>query len=396
MISISDIQQRYTAEIALCVLACRACLDNAIQHQLRSFIENTEIDWTRFSEIIKTLKLKPIVAKVFIGVADILPTTYADQLQKSTMAQSAQLMQRTAEVINIHNKLKDAGIENIPYKGVILSQQLFGDNISRQSSDMDFLINPRDFAKAKSILETEGYVADYYNPAYEKFILNTSHELILRKRKGNIGLNFELHWAITNKMLDIPITNKEVMNEKMVCRIGGVEIETFSLQNHFMVILIHHGVNDIWRSMRHAMDVALFIQLHGKFIDWEKLCANALKHKIHYTTSIGIQLAHELFGTSVPAQFSKKPAGIGVILHNMLRYPPIVKGKLKTDNIKQQLALRDSTMDKLRVIWAYVRTGITPNIRDMEAIHLPGILYPLYYIIKPFRIFVKKVTITKV
>ena len=390
MISINDIQQRYTAEIALCVLACRICLGNASQSELRCFIENTEIHWTRFSEIIKALKLKPIVARVFTGVTDILPAPYADQLQKNTMVQSARLMHRTAEVIYIHNKLKDAGIENVPYKGVVLSQQLFGDNISRHSSDMDFLINPGDFARAKAILETEGYVADYYNPAYEKFILKTSHELVFRKRKGNILLNFELHWAITNKMLDIPITNKKVMSEKMACRIAGVEIETFSLQNHFLVILIHHGVNDIWRSIRHAMDVALFVQLHSKSIDWKKLCADAHKYKIHYTASTGIQLAHELFGTPVPVEFSEKPSGIGAILHNMLRYPPIEKGKLKTDNIKQQLALRDSTIDKLRVLWAYVLTGITPNIRDMEAVHLPELLYPLYYIIKPFRILVKK------
>ena len=65
----------------------------------------------------------------------------------------------------------------VPYKGPVLAQSAYGDLGLRSFSDLDFLISPADFERAKQALAEIGYrPSTELTPAVERFWLRTGYE----------------------------------------------------------------------------------------------------------------------------------------------------------------------------------------------------------------------------
>jgi hypothetical protein len=281
-------------------------------------------------------------------------------------------------------------VPNVPYKGVILSWFLFGDYVSRETSDIDFLIEPVCFSEAHELLIADGYKPRYYNPDFERQFLDTSHELLYRKKIGTGAIKIEIHWAATNKMMNIPLPNGYLFNGLQTFKISGKEIDIFTIENHLLILLVHHGVNDVWRSLRLILDVAAMIEKYGVVINWSGFKTATQKYKIRHTTEIGFLIANQLFGAEIPQGYEEKSTVPENILNNLLTYPAIKKSKLSIDNLKQHLFLRDSIKDRLTLLGNYIFAGVKPNVRDWEAVTISKKYYGLYYLVKPFRILYKK------
>jgi hypothetical protein len=294
-------------------------------------------------------------------------------------------MRKLEEMVRLQAMLQAGGVPNVPYKGVILSQLLFGDYISRETSDIDFLIDPQYFRQAHELLLADGYKPRFYNPDFERQFLRSSHELLYRKSYPSGAIKIEIHWAATSRMMRIPLANSELFRDVSPLTLPGGSVGVFSLRSHLLVLLVHHGVNDVWRSLRHVADIALIVNRFHDQIDWVEVRAAAERYNILHASQIGFKLAHELFGTPVPIPFQTANPLPDVILDNLLHFPALKKRKLNFDNLQQQLLLRDTFGHKVALLAAYAHAALTPNIRDMEANKLPRGLYGLYYLIKPFR-----------
>jgi hypothetical protein len=390
MIAINKIRDAYKPEMALVILLCRIYFERGTSSEIADFIATNKIDWLLFTEIITAHKLRPFLYKVLSASSDAIPNGVLTALRAQCLTITTGNMRRREEMSRLHTLLKARGIPNVPYKGVILSQALFDDFTSRETSDIDFMIHRRHFGDAHKLLIKEGYRPRFYNPGFEKQFLNTSHELLYRKKSPAGNIKIEIHWAATSQMMSIPLPTDYLFNGLQTLKLPGGETDVFNLQNHLLLLLIHHGVNDVWRSLRDSVDIAIYLERYSDAIDWPVFLKATNAFKISHTTKIGFLIAARLFGTAIPAVFNDKVALPAAIIDNLLNYPPIRKPKLNMENLRQQLFLRDSFKDKAVLLLAYLYAGITPNIRDMEAYPLPANRYLLYYIIKPFRILTGK------
>lgn len=390
MIAIQDIQTKYSPEMALAIMVCRVYLGTASPDEIALQLSTNNTDWQKFKEIIGAHQVRPLIYKVLSAHPDKVDAAYLDSLRNTCLRITTGNMQKMEEMVRIHTLLTEHGVKNIAYKGIVLSTLLFGDFISRETADIDLLLQPGDFAKARDVMTADGYESKYYDPAFEDQFLRTSHELLFKKTTPAYTFKIELHWAATNSMMNIPLTNAVVFNNTETTELRNRQVTTLSLHNHLLVLLVHHGVNDIWSILRHVLDISLLVHKHGSSIDWNALYADTIRYRIQQTTTVGLTLASELFGINVPAPFKPDVAGKTDVLNNLLTYPVLERSKLTMKTFRQQLLLRDSLADKIKLSGAYMATAITPNVRDMEAMPLARKWYFLYYIIKPFRILFKK------
>lgn len=389
MISTGQIRDTYTPEMALVVLICRVYFETATAAELNSYLENNKIDWQLFGQIIAAHQVRPLVYKVLSVHSKGIDAAMLENLRTACYRIAASNLSKLEELVRLQGLFQKAGVIAIPYKGVILSQQLFGDYISRETVDIDFLSTPSAFPKLYSALTNDGYTTRFYEPAFEKQILRTSHELQFRKDTPAGEMKVEIHWAATNPMMKIPIPVDELLREPGSMQLLGTKVDVLNPEAHLLVLLVHHGVNDIWRTLRHTLDVCLFLQRHGDSISWEKFHGLASRYHIRRSTETGFLIAFRLFGIPVPPHF-ETTADPNRIIGNLLTFPAIKKGKLNSENFRQQLSLRDSFTDKLSLAGAYISTAVTPNIRDMEAHPLKRKWYALYYLIKPFRMLFRR------
>ncbi len=382
-----DIAEKYGAETALLILLGRLQYKTVTSAEVQHFINTQTINWSRFDKIIKVHQVRPMVYNMLSVYSIETDTDFYRNLQLTTTRIAAGNLLKLKELIRVHALLKHNNIRSIPYKGVILSKILYGDFISRETSDIDFIIHPEDFSKTRDVLLNDGYGSTYYyNPEYRELFLKSDNELLFAKKKSDKNYKVEIHWAVTHKMMDIPFPDREIFQDTAVENILDNEIEILSPQNRLIVLLIHHGVNDIWRTFRHSVDIATFIQKYASEIDWDETERQVKKYKIYNTTRLGLSLCRELYGISIPAQFGIRNKLLNNIGHNMLRFPPIKRKKLSAENILQQFRLRDSVSNKFKLLVAYISTALLPNIRDVEAWPIPAKWSFIYVFIKPFRL----------
>jgi len=390
MKDLKEISEKFSPEMALLVLICRVYFNKANEHELEAWLKEQKTDWKFLGQIIKVHQVRPMVYKVLSAGYHGVDPVFLEMLRKNCLQVATGNLQKLDELVRLSKLFKTRGIKIVPYKGVILSRILFGDYISRETADIDFLTDPVYFPQLREILLSEGYVYSYYNPDFEKQILGTSFELLFTKRTESGLLKIEVHWQLTSKMLDIPLQLKDLMKNPDTVNIRGQELETLNLENLALSLMVHHGCNDIWRVMRHCLDIGLFMEKYRDEIDWARFYELTKKYHIRKTSATGFYLAQELFGSAVPKPFRDETKNADSLIASLLRFPPVNRVKFTLQNLRQHLQLRDSYLDKIRLLFHYLVAGITPNIRDMEAVKVPQPWYFLYYFIKPFRLIFKR------
>lgn len=373
--------------MALFILICRVYFKHASKDDLATFIKENNPDWNLFYKLVRAHQLRPFVYKIVSANSDLFSQGFVQRLQNNTWKISIENLDRVKELISLVNDLEQEDIIAVPYKGVMLSKRFYNDFITRETCDIDFLIKKEDFSKVRSFFISKGYQSDYYyNPDYEDVLLDTSVEYVFHKTVGKVLIKVELHWDVIHKMQDVRFSSRDLFIDTERHTILKSNVSVLNLDNELFVLLVHHGVNDIWRSLRHVIDLAMFVEMYEQDVDWTALEQKINSSKITNASFIGFNVANKLFGTNIPQGMNvQMDTSTDAVLDNLLTFPMIPRQKLDWANFKQQLQLRDSIADKLVLIRKYLANAVHPNIRDIEAHPLPRKLYFLYYILKPFR-----------
>lgn len=391
MINAELLAEKYGAEMALLVLLGRLQYNTISPVEVQSFINSKSLNWELFQKMITVHQVRPFVYNALTTYAIQTDTAFYNKLKLATTRIATGNLLKLKELVHVHQLLKKSGAECMPNKGVLLSKKLYGDYISRETSDIDFIIRPVDFVTAMNVLVADGYeYRCYYNPDYKYLFLKSDSELKFVKRISGEEYKIELHWAVTHKMMAIPFPAEELFHNTDKENVLNNEIETLSLSNTLLTLLIHHGVNDIWRTVRHSIDFASFISKYHADIDWGEMERLTRKYRIYKTTCLGLSMCREIYGIEIPGNFIIIGPLLKRVIHDMLRFPPIKRKKLSGENIFQQFRLRDSAVDKILLSGAYASTALLPNIRDVEAWPIPVKWGFAYYFIKPFRLLLRR------
>src|SRR5208283_3593418 len=155
----------------------------------------SKLDWSEVLRLAEQHGVLPLAARNLIEHAHGLPPEVERSLQSAYEANLRRSLWFSAELARILQQFERRQVRALPYKGPVLAQSAYGDLGLRSYSDLDFLIAPADFVRAKQALGEIGYrpSTDLTAPV-ERFFLWTGYE---RSFDSAAGKNLvELQWAL--------------------------------------------------------------------------------------------------------------------------------------------------------------------------------------------------------
>lgn len=367
------------------MLLCCACirLEPEKAQRLKTLVQ-PGLDWDYLLQAASRHGVAPLLYRRLKGLASApVPGDIGKRLEEECRANTAWNLLLTSELTKILALLAGQGIPAVPFKGPALAAFAYGDISLRQFVDLDLFLRREDLPLAKRLLISQGYEPEIYlAEGREQAYLKFQYHYVMVKRAA--GVQVELHWKFTPKYLHFPIASLGLWARLERRSLAGREVLDFSPED-LLLILCVHGAEHCWERLGWICDVAELIA--HREISWSKLFGLAKQLGCKRMLSLGVFLAADLLGASLPDDLLQKLQRDKVVrsLARHVRRNLFSKANFFGD-IFFQLGARERLRDKLRYGF-YL--PLTPTISDWTWISLPPSLSFFYYLIRPIRLAMK-------
>ena len=283
--------------------------------------------------------------------------------------------------------LAEVGLPYLYVKGLLLGWLLHGDLTTRATRDIDVMVLPEHVASFRSSLLSAGYEEVYHFPlvhqAYARWL---NREAVYRKRLSDgMYVHVELQWSPVLAFHGIPVDTARLFEGSQVVPLGGFEWRMPSAAAHLLVLLLHHGVSDGWRSLRHILDISLFLRRMGGEVDWARMRAILQDMGMLRNASVGLALCRSLAGVDVPKGFEVGEGLLRRLEASLLSERPLTRNQHSWAFLRRQWLLADGARGRSRLVLGQIRKALSPGLTELEGIPLPPALFSLYYLCKPLR-----------
>jgi len=321
-----------------------------------------------------------------------LPESVSAELKDHYQKNRRRAMEFISETIRLLGIFKKNRISVLSIKGPELAQWVYGDVGVRHVGDLDLLISPEDFDKADRLIQEEAYeavTAGLIHKNQLKRLMPDAEYYSYRRR-----IYIELHWRLTPRKL-LPLSPTELFNHSITNKIGGFPVQTLGPEDRILHLLVH-GSDHAWFRLKWLNDMAYILTHHGT-LDWARIADRVeslgLDRVLHQT----LYLAHGLFDVSIPDSLSlpdipnRRMNAMITTAMNAMHDPEPFMMEWHTMPVRQVLEglwYRAGLHRSLRY-----KAGILQNMlvrpKDWDALPLPEVLFPLYYVLGPV-LFVKR------
>ncbi len=225
------------------------------------FGKDIDIDFSQvdFSALYSEAKNQRVEGVVFQKIPSNLPEN-CNEVYKSWYNRALHTLSINLNISNAHviinNLLKKNNIRYSIIKGCTAARY-YPQPVYRSMGDVDFLVEPKDVKRVKTILEENGFVES--EDAEEH-----SYHISFEKSK----IHYELHFAVSDEGYGSSENfAKEVLNEAVPVQLYNDLGEIFiaSEKHHCMIMLAHMKKHMVMYGMglRHVCDWALFINKYS-------------------------------------------------------------------------------------------------------------------------------------
>ncbi len=347
-----------------------------------------------------------VLAQLFHNLKQIAPSKIPPQvlthLQTFFSGHIFRNLNQTAEIIRLIDLLRKHNITAIPFKGPTLALNIYGDIKLRQFDDLDILVSQPNFLKTRQVLMKEG---KYQRPTpspfltpeqemahlcsvYECSLLHSTHKTLVDLHQNLTGGTFILYPFDVQDLLRnlVPVSQTD----------GLLTLHPEDL----LLYLCTHGTKSLWQRLVWICDVAELINTTPE-LDWEHLLQKAQKANLERMLLLGVQLAHQLLGTELPAIVDKRMETDPVVQalaqqveQRILSGECGLQQKFTLSKLWFQCrAIADPKEQIQYCLRCFYRHGLvpikrllTPTKKDWLFVQLPRPLYGLYYLIRPVRL----------
>jgi hypothetical protein len=288
------------------------------------------------------------------------------------------------EMLRLHDLFEAVQIPAIPYKGPVLAWLAYRDFALRTFTDLDFVVPQRYIPQAMSLLKAAGYdalfdpqeaQADGREPAAGEYAFV----------RGPHFMRVELHTERTLRYFPRPL-NLDEMNARLTpVEIAGRTVRTFSVEDT-LVMLCVHGAKHFWERLAWIVDVAKLVMAQP--VDWPLAMRIAAEMKCVRLLLLGLYLAHDLVGASLPEDILEKAQRDA----NVRWLAGKVREQLEETSdpsmgVLPRAVFRIRSRDKIgEGVWHLLRLATRPTETDREAVRLPKTLRPFYVLARPWRL----------
>jgi hypothetical protein len=356
------------------------------------------LDWSEFIRLAEYHGVLPLAARNLIELGRGVPPEVERLLRSAYEANLRRSLWFTAELARIMQHFERRQLRALPYKGPVLAQSLYRDLGLRSFSDLDFLISPADFERAKQALAEIGYrPSGEFKPALESLAaerlwLRTGYE---RSFDGAAGKHLlELQWALLPRFYVVDLRVQDLLARAGKTVVGEREVPCLSPEDSLLVLCLH-AAKHLWTRLIWLADIAETLRSYSgtQTIDYTLVFSRARALGIVRILGVSFWLVKNLLRAEIP-----KPAEEMIVADP--RVPALgrkfaqrlARGATynfeSTEYFRLILKLRERRGDRLRYVWRLVWT---PGAGEIAAVRLPEALFPLYRIVRIGRLMRKLV-----
>ena len=342
------------------------------------------IDWSELLRLAGQHGVLPLVAANLSEHAQGLPPEVESSLRSAYEVNLRRSLWFSAELARIVYCFERAQVRVIPYKGPVLAQSLYHDLGRRSYSDLDFLISPADFDRAKHVLAEIGYrpAADLA-AAVEHFWLHKGYE---RSFDGAAGKNLvELQWALLPYFYGVDLPVEDLLARAGRTVIGDRAVPCLSPED-LLLVLCMHAAKHLWTRLIWLADIAETLRTQS--IDYSLLFSRARTLGTARILGVSFWLAKNVLRTELPQSAEEMIAADPQV--------PVLGGEFSgrlargatydfesTEYFSLIGKLRERRSDRMRYLW---RLCWTPSAGDIAVMPLPEGLFPLYRVVRIMRL----------
>jgi hypothetical protein len=340
-------------------------------------------EWAAFLSLSRAHALVPLVRRALGRAGVAVPDGVAEVLSRVHVEIGARQAILARELTRVVGELQRADIPVLVYKGPALAVQAYGDAHARSSQDLDLLVRPVDFLRARSALLASGYSANGGPEAPHPVMFRSECDESLVHVSTSVMV--ELHWAVTPPYLGTPYDVPALFDRSVPIEAGTLSIRAPGLEDTVVLQSIN-GTKDAWGKLETAIALAAIIRRDD--LDWSAILRFAAEVRALRTLHIALELVRLLLTVPVPAAATDSLArdDLARAIARETR-DRIQANPLAAMGARQRLMFavwaRDSGPERLRLL---LRRAFTPTEADVRSFPLPGSLWPLHYLLRPIRL----------
>lgn len=387
----------------LLIFCSRVHIDPLTKQNIEILLQQ-EINWNQLIEKTSRHGVMPLFYKSLNNINCVsrhnlykLKSKFLDNLKKNIL-----LARELQEVLVLFDQHEIAAI---PFKGATLAISVYGNLSLRQFSDLDILVNERDFIKAKNLLINREYYSNdnwFFNEKQEvSFIQSMGEHSFVNKEKQ---VDIDLHIRLVAGYLFNLSANLDYFWERIeTVSILDRQVATFKAEENLIYLCIH-GTKSFWEKLIWICDVAELINKNND-LNWHDLLKKSEELGCLRMLLLGCFLANNLLSTKLPPEIidqidrDQHINYLALIVEQKLKdeiqYPCVDEYTLA--NLLFHIRALDKLSDRLIYIWQYLLVRIfypvyeifRPTAFDRDFIKLPSNFYLLYYFVKPIRLIVQ-------
>ena len=366
------------------------------------------LDWSDVLRLAEYHGVLPLAARNLIELLRLesgrvenglgLPPEVERSLRSAYEANLRRSLWFAAELARIMQHFEQRQLRALPYKGPVLAQSLYHDLGLRSFSDLDFLISPVDFERAKQALAEIGYRPSgevnpaIESPAAERLWLRTGYE---RSFDSADGKNLvELQWALLPHFYAVDLGVDDVLARAGKTVVGEREVPCLSPEDSLLVLCLH-AAKHLWTRLIWLSDIAETLRSYSgtQTIDYSLVFSRARALGIARILGVSFWLVKNVLRAEIPESAKEMIAADPEVPALGSEFAArLARGATynfeSTEYFRLILKLRERRGDRLRYLWRLVWT---PGAGEIAAVRLPDALFPLYRIVRIGRLMRKLV-----
>jgi len=366
------------AELLLCCV--RHQFNTATSAEIADLLRK-DLDWDYLIQ-------KAAKHNVFLLLYQTLKNTHPELIEPSIYEQLQERTQKiicfnlflTKELFQVLEYLAAHDIQAIPFKGPIWATLAYGNMALREFCDLDILVRPEDYIKAKELLIKQGYYDKYFGTKeWEE-----KKQVKMVRHDGKVKI--DLHLELASKQFYLRLDLESFFEGLQTLSIGGRTVTTFSPENTLALGYIQ-GTKDSWESLKRICDLAALIRTYPD-VNWQNIVARCVSNDSDRNFWLGTIVTQSYLQIASPEDLVEKSKQFPELSeiaaqHKQLFYRGEFSGRHLFGGLKL-FSMVDMSL------WGKVRysVGIVLNVneRDRETFALPSFLFFLYYPLRIIRL----------
>ncbi len=384
--------QRPDHEIKLILACCRRHFFDDNTSQIRSLVKD-DVDWPYLVRFAVSEKLDPLLYYSLNKTCpDDVPSIILKLLEERFRNNEARNVFLIQELEGLLDLLGVEGIAAVPFKGPVIAMAAYGDIRLRRFADLDIIVRERDFRRAKDILIAHGYHIAA-NPGWEAQLVHPGKQI-----------EVDVHRNITRPVLPYPMDPCWFWSRLEPFSLCRGTVTTFCPSDMILTTCMQIVKDSRSRTplLSKICDIAGLLSARTE-IDWDAFLRELRSQRVLRTGLFGLELTAKLLGVPlspvVSQQLERKPevSQLTARAKTCLLEP----SQMPFDSWHRfyfEFRIWDRPFDRLPsrlfpTLLLYAKRVFLPDKHDQSLVTLPQSLRFLYFVLRPFRLICRYVSL---